>query len=393
MSEPRKPAGRRKPIAGEEHLTTRKGSPFWWLDFSIDGERFRESTGTAGFEQAAALAAQRYATEWDRIKRGVVPARGCSVEEACLRWWEEVGQHSTYGKTGQRYQLPKLRRFLGPRTPLSELDNGKVADLVLQLRGDGAGPATVNRYLSTLNIICERAREVWGVAVGTWQKAKHTLREPEGREVFLSHDQARQVMAAAIPHLQPFLALEFLTALRKGNVAGLMWENVSLEMRRMVLQQKGDRRLSVPLDEVAISLLARLQPDPALRQGPVFRYGNPAVPCPCSACTQPGMKLIGRQFVNPKRSVATAFRNAGVPPGTRFHDLRHTVASWLLAETRNLKVVQQALGHSQITTTSRYAHLMGDEVAQGHRATAARLFESNQPAAPEALPAPKKGVA
>ena len=42
----------------------------------------------------------------------------------------------------------------------------------------------------------------------------------------------------------------------------------------------------------------------------------------------------------------------------RFHDLRHTFASWALAECGDLKLVQEALGHKHITTTARYAHLL-----------------------------------
>jgi integrase len=50
--------------------------------------------------------------------------------------------------------------------------------------------------------------------------------------------------------------------------------------------------------------------------------------------------------------------------GLRFHDLRHTTATRLLRATGNLKLVQQALNHRDIKTTTRYAHVLNDEVAE-----------------------------
>ncbi len=133
--------------------------------------------------------------------------------------------------------------------------------------------------------------------------------------------------------------------------------------------------LGIPLTSDAVRVLERLQPDPDKRSGPVFFYGNPAVPCACPACTNPRLKHIGQQFSNPKRSIRSAFSRAGLP-GTRFHDLRHTFASWLLAEAGDLKLVQQALGHSQIETTMRYAHLVkGRQERVTERATAGLLDE------------------
>ena len=49
----------------------------------------------------------------------------------------------------------------------------------------------------------------------------------------------------------------------------------------------------------------------------------------------------------------------------RFHDFRHDVGTKLLRETGNLKLVQKALGHANLKTTSRYAHVLDDEVAEG----------------------------
>ena len=56
---------------------------------------------------------------------------------------------------------------------------------------------------------------------------------------------------------------------------------------------------------------------------------------------------------------------AGWVIGLRFHDLRHDLATKLLRETGNLKLVQKALNHRNIKTTTRYAHVLDSEVAEG----------------------------
>jgi integrase len=50
--------------------------------------------------------------------------------------------------------------------------------------------------------------------------------------------------------------------------------------------------------------------------------------------------------------------------GFRFHDFRHNLATKLLRETGNLKLVQRALNHADIKTTTRYAHVLDNEVAE-----------------------------
>lgn len=368
MSEPRRPAGRRKPLPGEQFLHTRKGSPFWWFDFQIDGARFRGSSGTADFAAAAAFAAARHDEEWRRLRLGEAPIRHLTLNDACVRFYREVAEGTSYGERGRKHQMARMLRLMGGDLRLADLSDAKVNELVQLLRTTplaetgrratkAAGPATVNRYLDTLSAICKRAREVWDVQVGEWSRGKHRQKEPPATARYLERDDARRVLAEAVPHIVPLIALDLMTGMRKANVVGLTWEQVSLDLARVVVVGKGGKVLGVPLTPDAVRLLARLQPDPAARTGAVFRYGNPHVPCPCPACARPQMGLQGRPFSNPKRSIRSAFARAGLE-GARFHDLRHTFASWLLEASGDLRMVKDALGHSQIETTMRYAHLV-----------------------------------
>lgn len=363
-----RPRARRKPLPGEEYLVQRTGTGAWHYDFQIDGARFRGSCGTADREAAAAFAAARHDAEWRRIRLGEQPVLDLTLNDAFVRFYREAAQGTAYGERGRKHQMARMLRLLDPDMLLADLDDARVNDLVQLLRTTPlsetgrraekvAGPATVNRYLDTLSAICARARDVWGARVGVWSRGKHRMKEPPPKARYLERDDARRVLREAVPHVVPLIALDLMTGLRKANVVGLTWEQVSLDLGRVVVVGKGGKVLGVPLTPDAVRLLERLQPDPAARTGPVFRYANPHVPCPCPACTRPKLGLMGKPFTNPKRSIRSAFARAGLA-GARFHDLRHTFASWLLEASGDLKLVQESLHHSQIATTLRYAHLV-----------------------------------
>lgn len=154
-----------------------------------------------------------------------------------------------------------------------------------------------------------------------------------------------------------------------------VWEEVSLDMRRIVTIQKGDRRLVMKLVPAAVDLLASMQPDPAARRGPVFWYGNPAVGCTCPTCTvvlrnpdgttrrEANPRWYGKPIQGFQRAYETARRNAGLEH-VRFHDLRHTFASWMLASGASLKETQEAMNHADIASTARYGHLEERQVLE-----------------------------
>ncbi|HEV7369015.1 tyrosine-type recombinase/integrase [Arenibaculum sp.] len=81
-----------------------------------------------------------------------------------------------------------------------------------------------------------------------------------------------------------------------------------------------------------------------------------------------------------KRAFATGRKRIGMPE-LRFHDLRHTVASWLLNEGYTLKMVQTILGGTQITTTARYAHLEKGATAEAMSRSLGKLARRRPDAA------------
>lgn len=78
----------------------------------------------------------------------------------------------------------------------------------------------------------------------------------------------------------------------------------------------------------------------------------------------PSARRPGRPIQGVRSAWARACRAAAIPDGTRLHDLRHTFASLLINAGWSLYEVGQILGHSQLSTTARYAHLRQDRLAE-----------------------------
>ena len=144
------------------------------------------------------------------------------------------------------------------------------------------------------------------------------------------------------------------TGVRRGEALSLTWDRVDRArgVIRLELTKTGRGR-EVPLSGNADAVLAR-------------RWAPNAN----------GYVLGSRNWYSFRSAWEAALDAAGIE-GFRFHDLRHTFASWLVQRGRTLKEVQEALGHQTITMTMRYSHLAPDHL----RAAVAVLDD--------VLPAPK----
>lgn len=220
-------------------------------------------------------------------------------------------------------------------------------------------PGTVNRYLVSLSHACR-------VAVSQWQwmrdnPCRHVpkLQEPRGRTRFLSDDERRRLLDACRADINPdiydMVLLALATGIRRGELMGLTWSAVDLERRRLVLEdtKNGERRV-VPATGPARDMLER--------RSKIRRIDAPYV--------FPGRKR-GKPL-DPRAPFERACKAAGLE-GFRWHDLRHTAASYLAMNGATLAELSDILGHKTLAMVKRYAHLSEQHTASVLERMTARL--------------------
>jgi integrase len=159
---------------------------------------------------------------------------------------------------------------------------------------------------------------------------------------YLTKDEVRRLYAATVASenemLQYIVPMLILTGARKREVLDATWVDFDCARRLWRIPTcKAGKARHVPLSEGMLALLASIPRFP----GCPFVVPNP--------------KTL-RPYVSIFASWRTA-RNAAGIPDVRVHDLRHSYASFLINAGRSLYEVQKLLGHTQVRTTQRYAHL------------------------------------
>lgn len=355
----------------QRFIRRREGSPYWWYDFTVKGVRFRGSCETDSPEVAEIIAGKKRADALIDAVTGKKPS--LSLDAAFARYWLDHA-HALPSASEIKRAAQKLIAYIGGATRLDALDNAKVSSYVSRRRGDrkilrNGEPAdqlvsatTVNLEVDVLRAVCRRAADQWGLAVGAVNWKAHRLRTPAGRDRYATPEEADRLMAHAADHLKGPLLFALCTGARRSNLVNLDWSQVDLRARTVTFRQKsktpGGRSHTVPLAAPLWLFLANLDPQ---ESGPVWLYKGQAL----------------RDWSD---AYAGACKRAKVV-GLRWHDLRHTAASWMLKQRIPLKVVGEILGHADIRTTARYAHVDQAAKVQGTDAIAAhwRHTETAEP--------------
>ena len=204
---------------------------------------------------------------------------------------------------------------------------------------------TVIRDLALLSGVLNHARREWGFAIGNVVQAIRKPRQPQGRERVLSADEERALLDASAPinrrspWVQPVIVLALETAMRRGELLALQWENISLEKRTALLPdtKNGTRRI-VPLSTRAVDVLHAL---PRSIGGSVFPISAPA---------------LHLRFT-------LACKRAGIE-GLHFHDLRHTATTRLADRLPNLAELSAVTGHKSLQMLKRYFHPDAEALAR-----------------------------
>jgi integrase len=314
-------------------------STVWWVRFTTPGgERVRRSAGTTNKEEAQEYHDRLKAEIWKIQQLGRKPRR--TWEQAAVRWLKEKAHKASLD--ADRMHLRWLDGHL--RGMNLETMTREVLDRLIEAkRAEGAANATVNRTMEVVRAILRKATNEW-----EWIErapAVRMLPEPKRRIRWLTQEEAERLIAELPENLAEMVRFSLSTGLRKANVTGLEWSQVNLERRIAWIhpdQAKARKAIGVPLNAEAIVVLRR-----QMGKHPRFVFTHRGKPV---------------RSVNTKAWKA-ALRRASVAD-FRWHDLRHTWASWHVQAGTPVNVLQELGGWESADMVRRYAHLAPDHLAE-----------------------------
>lgn len=345
----------------------------WYCDIrTAGGQRIRRSLGTSNRKEAEQLHDKIKAESWQIKHLDKTP--DYTWDQACLRYLQDKANKKSLSD-----DITKIKYFTGyfRNRVLRTITRDEVVQAVNALvhtrssktpgnsreTGKPVSNATRNRYLAFMSTLFNMAKNEWDWIEKSpvFKKAK----EPRRRVRWITRHEAKRLIEELAPHLKPVVSFALATGLRHANIIDMEWSQIDL-VRGVAWvhadQTKAGESIGVPLNQMALDVLVS-------QVGKHRKY----------VFTFRGRKI--------KDAAAEGFQAAVKRAGIsnfRFHDLRHTWASWLVQQGVPLHVIQELGGWHSFEMVQRYAHLAPDHL-RGHVDVIDRIMDTNWSQEPHAL--------
>jgi integrase/recombinase XerD len=314
----------------------RRGKVFW-VRFRANGQHIRRSAHTTKKAEALVFL-QRLLAEQAAKARGDHPRH--RYDEAAERFLREA---SIRPKTQACYATSdRMCRPTFAGRPIDEIDRRLLGEFVSYRKSSGVSDTTIRRDLAYLSSLCA-STVAWGWLDTNPVTAfnKRTLKESRPRTRFLTRSEYDALLSAASDRLRPAIVLAVETGLRKEELFGLTLAAVDLPRREIILNQtKSGTPRRVPLSPTAVTTIRDILAAKDRPRGATHLF----------------VREDGTRFGDFKKGFNAACGRAKIT-GLRWHDLRHTFASWFVQQGGDLYHLSRILGHATTQMSSRYGHL------------------------------------
>lgn len=314
----------------------RRGATYW-VRFRVNGVHVRRSARTAKKAEAMAYL-HRLVAEYTARARDGLPRH--TYDEAAERFLREASirstTHASYTTSDRSCSTVLAGKYL------DEIDRRLLGELVAARKAKGVSDTTIRRDLAFLSSMCASA-VAWGWldANPVTQFSKRHLKEARPRTRFLTRDEYDALLAAASDRLRPAIVLAVETGLRREELFSLTVAAIDFPRREVVLDKtKSDIPRRVPLTDTALVTIRAILSAKDRPKGAVHLF----------------VHSDGERIGNLKKAFWGACRRAKIKD-LRWHDLRHTFASWFIQAGGEVYHLSRILGHSTIQMTTRYSHL------------------------------------
>ncbi len=275
-------------------------------------------------------------------------AESTTLSEAIERYIYEYIMSRLAHPSPEVYRIRALQKRDWSDRFLSTFRGKDIADFIKAREHEGKSANTIRLELALLSNLFEVAASDWGMeSLHNPVKRARKPKLPSGRKRRLKGDEEEKLLKASSRKFRPVFLFALETAMRRGEISSLRWENVNLKKRFVYLPEtKNHEPRSVPLSPAAISILKSL---PRHISGSVFEMSEDAI----------------------TRNMMRARRKAKVED-LRFHDLRHEAISRMFENTDlDAMEIKTISGHKTLAMLTRYSHLrthrLADRLAGGRR--------------------------
>ena len=317
-------------------MALKRKNGFWWVELTYCGERIRKSTKTKVKADAQCFHDQLLEELWKTKKIRTVPKK--TWVDAVVRWIDESSHKRSLDT--DKFHLTWLDPYFRNKL-LKDITEELIEKVAHEREKTGVKLSSVNRVLEVIRAILNRAHKEW-----KWLDSVPTIRmrKFENKRLrWLTQKEAQRLLDELPPHLKDMAAFTLATGLRESNVTGLQWSVVNLAKNHALIhsdQSKTKRAIPVPLNSLAQDIVAKQKGKHPIY---VFTYqGEPVSRCNNHAWRKALIRARIKDF--------------------RWHDLRHTWASWHVQSGTSLHELQQLGGWSDYDTVLRYAHLSSDHL-------------------------------
>lgn len=329
-------------------LYRRPGSPYWWVSI---GRKTRKSTGTDDREAAEEF--ERVLTQrlWRINKLGDRSA--ISWNEATERWLNESAR--------PRKRDRELIAWLKPRIGAYSISDVAEPDTLEELRKIGLkggwAHSTVDRMMRTVRAVLKAAHR-WRCLESVPAIPMYGEADEEPR--FLTAPEFKRLCTHLPPHLELATKFAVLSLLRMRAQSQLVWSRVDLKGKHAWVpgrQQKTKSTFGFPLSPPAIAVLKKCRANSPVGDF-VFQYDGKPV----------------------DNFHTKAFKKAAAAAGVewlRWHDLRHTGASWAVQSGVPLTELMVLGGWKSYRSVLRYAHLAPSNAVNAARRVAGAMSKKH----------------
>ena len=313
----------------------------WYCKFTIRGITKHLLCAGATTEKEALKIENAFKYKLQQQINGVIPKDQKNVYFSRLK--ELYIKHAKINHKkykNQIYSLNCLEKYFSNSKPVNNIKPENIQNFIKHLRQERhLKNSSINRYLEILSKMFNLAIDNGDLSENPLKKVDN-LKEDNHIIRFLKDDEETRLYASIdiiAPYLRPIVTTALQTGMRRGEIFNMKWGNIDFATRNIyLLDTKSGKSREIPISDKLYSVLQSI---PRVSE---YVFVNPST---------------NKPYVDIKRAFNQVKKQARIE-NFRFHDLRHTFATRMVMAGVDLFTLMEILGHTNVTTTMRYAHVI-----------------------------------